>query len=240
MHKNSKDFITACLQGAKYASPIFLAYLPLGFAFGVLAVKNGISIYYTIMMSIFIFAGSGQFITAAMVGTQSPIFSILLTNFLINLRYFIMVSSLLPFVKSLTYFQKILFASQITDETFAIHYAHLRKKYTEFTFHDTCQIFSVNIVSHLGWILGSALGAISGELLTDIKPYGIDFALPAMFIALLLPLCLERMQCIVAILSAVLLLLFVSLGFGNYSLILSALLSSFFAAYVEIKKENTN
>ncbi len=233
----SNNTIKAYIKGASLASPIFLAYLPLGFAFGVLAVKSSIPAHYAILMSITIFAGSGQFITAAMIGTNSPFMSILLANFLINLRYFLMVSSLLPFLKSFSYVQKMLFASHITDETYAVHYANWRKKYTEFTHDDKCEGYMINIVSHLGWISGTVLGVISGELLTDIKPYGIDFALPAMFIALLVPLCLERLQFIVAILSAVLLLVFIMLGFSNYSLILASVLSAAFAAYIEIKNE---
>ncbi len=238
MQKFTKDFFIACLQGAKYAFPIFLAYLPLGFAFGVLAVKSGIPFYYATMMSLLIFAGSGQFITAAMVGTQSSFLSILLANFLISLRYFLMVSALLPFIKSFTFLQKILFSSHVTDETFAVHYTQLRNKYSEFTYYEKSQIFSINLVSHMGWILGTALGALSGELLADIKPFGIDFALPAMFIALLVPLCLERMQLIVAISSAILLLIFTMLGFAKYSLILAAVFSASYAAFVETKKEN--
>ncbi len=234
----TKEFTKANLQGFKHALPIFLAYQPLGFAFGVLAVKSGIPVFYAISMSVLIFAGAGQFITAAMVGTHAPFFSIIIANLLINLRYFLMVAALLPFVKSFTFLQKILFSMEITDEIFAVHYAKLRTRYQEFTFFDKVEAFSINIYSHLGWIIGTALGSLSGELLTDIKPYGIDFALPAMFIALLVPLCLERLQLIVALISAILLLVFIMLGFSNYSLILASILAAAFGAYVEIKKEN--
>ncbi len=232
-------FTNEIIEGAKRAFPIVLGYLPLGFAFGVLAVKSGIPAYLTVIMSVLVYAGSGQFIAASMVGMSAPILSIIIANFLINLRYCLMVSSLLDYIKPLSFFKKILFASQITDESFAVHYINFKEaEKEESSINNTEKVlFATNIVAHMGWIGGSLLGAISGGFVADIKPFGLDYALPAMFIALLVPLCFERLQLFVALLSAFLLLVLVELGFGRYALILTAILGASIGAYLEIRKE---
>lgn len=237
LNNPQRSYFVSILQGMQLASPIVLGYLPLGFAFGVLAVQNGIPFFFTILMSISIFAGSGQFIAASMVGMGAPIFSILIANILVNLRYFLMVSSLLKYIRPLSFFKKILFSAEITDEIFAVHYSSSQKQEGEHTPYDTARIFAINITGHLGWIFGTLLGALSGERMTDIKPFGLDYALPAMFIALLVPLCFVRLHFIVAILSTFLFLLAIFLDAGKYSLILASIIAASFGAYVEMKKE---
>ena len=51
--------------------PIWLGYLPLGFAGGVLSQKVGLTPFEVGLMSLLVFAGSGQFIALAMMGSGS-------------------------------------------------------------------------------------------------------------------------------------------------------------------------
>ena len=82
------------LEGIKAAWPICLGYLPLGFAFGVLAQKAGLDLLDIALMSILVYAGSSQFIAVAMIsGAAAPV-SIILTTFVVNLRHLLMSSSL--------------------------------------------------------------------------------------------------------------------------------------------------
>ncbi len=246
-NKSSKS--SEIFEGIKRGLPIVLGYLPLGFAFGVLAVKSGIPPLIVVMMSVLIYAGSGQFIAASMVGMNAPIITIAIANFLINLRYCLMVSSLLEYIKSLSFIKKIFFAAQITDESFAVHYVNFKEEEKQKskqvldnpqTINSPKVLFSTNITAHSGWILGSLLGAISGGFVADVKPFGLDYALPAMFIALLVPLCFERLQLLVALFSAFLLLLFIELDFGKYALILASILGACIGAYLELRKENNS
>ena len=78
----------------KSAWPICLGYLPLGFACGVLAQKVGLTVEQTGIMSLMVFAGSGQFIAAAMIGGGASIASIVITIFIVNLRHLLYSSSL--------------------------------------------------------------------------------------------------------------------------------------------------
>ena len=65
-------------------------------------------------------------------------------------------------------------------------------------------VYAANFTSHSGWVLGTFIGAVAGDFLPDPKLFGLDYALPAMFLALLVPQCKERLYTLAAVLSALL------------------------------------
>ena len=81
-------------QGAAAAWPVCLGYLPLGLAMGVLAQQAGIPAWLTGLMSIFLFAGSAQFIGVAMIDAGASMAAIVTTTFVVNLRHALMGSAL--------------------------------------------------------------------------------------------------------------------------------------------------
>ena len=82
----------------KAVLPICIGYIPLGFACGVLAQKVGVSVWETAMMSVLVFAGSGQFIALSMIGGGASISSIVLTTFIVNLRHTLYSSTLTAYL----------------------------------------------------------------------------------------------------------------------------------------------
>ena len=72
------------------------------------------------------------------------------------------------------------FCYELTDETFAVHSLRFARGETQ-----PGTAMAINLVCQLTWIAGSALGAAAGGLITDVKPFALDYALPAMFIGLL-------------------------------------------------------
>ncbi|HWI54179.1 MAG TPA: AzlC family ABC transporter permease [Desulfobacteria bacterium] len=186
-------------EGAKKAVPIMLGYTPLGIAFGVVAREQGLTVLQTTLMSLTAFTGSGQFLAVGMLGAGAGISAILLTNFLINLRYLLFSASMAPFVKRVPAIIQSVLAFGITDETFAVNMNEFNRQETDYRF-----ILGVNMFSHLSWIANSALGAALGNFIPDIDRYGINFALTAMFIALLILQVKNKKALYVALISAVL------------------------------------
>lgn len=90
---SDSDFIV----GFKASLPICIGYIPLGIACGILSQKAGLSPFEIGILSLFVFAGSGQFITASMLIANASMFSIILTTFIVNLRHILMSSTLAPF-----------------------------------------------------------------------------------------------------------------------------------------------
>lgn len=186
-------------RGARKAVPIMLGYAPLGIAFGVIAREKGLSVLQTALMSLTAFTGSGQFIAAGMLGAGASVYAILMTNFLVNMRYLLFSASMAPFVKKMPSAIQAVLAFGITDETFAVNMSEFDKSKPDQSF-----MLGVNVFSHLSWIVNSAIGAAVGELIPDINRFGVSFALPAMFIALLVLQVKDRRTLYVALISGVL------------------------------------
>lgn len=219
--------------GLKLGLPIMLGYLPLGFAFGVLAVKSGISAFWATMLSVFVFAGAGQFIAASMLGAGASILSIGAANFLVNLRHVLMSAALVTPWKHIPFSWKMFLSFFQTDEIFAANISHY-KSGSEVTI---CQILTLALVAQSGWIVGTFLGAVSGGLITNVEVWGLDFALPAMFTALLVPMLVDKLQIIVCLAGAVFSLCFMQLGFDRWSIILATLISATVGLYLSLQQE---
>jgi 4-azaleucine resistance transporter AzlC len=108
-------------QGINDSIPIILGYLPLGLAFGVLANEVGMSIIQATMMSVLCFTGAGQYIAIGVMQAGGAVFTIILANVLVNLRYLLFSTSLVPYLKERvpTAIGSVL-SYGLTDETYAV------------------------------------------------------------------------------------------------------------------------
>ena len=166
-------------RGAAAAWPICLGYVPIGLAFGVLAQKAGLSPLQIGLMSVFVFAGSSQFIAVSMLAAGASIVSIVATTFVVNLRHFLMSSALAVFLKNADRKKLSLFAYGVTDESFAVNLAKFRDSQW-----DLNSALVTNHTANLTWIVTTMLGGIGGQFI-PAHAFGIDYALIAMFICLL-------------------------------------------------------
>ncbi|MBQ8920413.1 MAG: AzlC family ABC transporter permease [Acidaminococcaceae bacterium] len=103
------------------AMPIYIGYLFLGLACGILGQQAHIAPIEAFIMSILAYSGSGQFICIAMMLDQASLFSILVTNFMVSLRYMFFSTAMYPHIKNCSLPYSILFGQNITDETFAVN-----------------------------------------------------------------------------------------------------------------------
>lgn len=219
----NEDFKKQALIGTVRAVPIILGYLPIGLAFGVLASTAGLSTTATAAMSVFVFAGSSQLISVGLIGAGVGIASITATVFLVNLRHMLMSAYLAPHLRKLKTWQLILFSYEITDESFAIHSTYIR----EHGVPPITELFALNISAHLAWVLGSILGVwLGSSIALDIAAFGIDFALPAMFIALLVMQIENYRHFAIAAFAALLGLLFYLAGMKQLYIILATVIAA--------------
>lgn len=211
------------LTGAVRAVPIILGYLPIGLAFGVLASTAGLGIPATLAMSLFVFAGSSQFIAVGLIGAGAGIAAITITVFLVNLRHMLMSAYLAPHLRQLKTWQLTLFSYEITDESFAIHSAFFR----QYGVPPAKELFALNMSAHLAWITGSVIGAwVGSSVIFDTAAFGVDYALPAMFIALLI-MQIENLRHIgIAVFAAALGLAFYLAGMTQLYIILATVIAA--------------
>ncbi len=202
--------------------PVVLGYFPIGFAFGILAANAGMSILEVSLMSLLVYAGSAQLIAVGLLENQAGLLTLTITTFLVNLRHLLMSAALAPYLGHLGRLQQAFFAYELTDEVFAVHSIDFENE----KLPPQKRIFVTNTTAHLSWISSSVLGAYTGSILTNLEAWGLDYALPAMFISLLVLQIKTRKHVTVAVISLLLsTLLFRGFG-GHWHIIVATLIGA--------------
>jgi len=222
-------------SGVYQALPIVLGYIPVGFAYGVLAQKSGLGLFNTVAMSVIVFAGSAQLIGAGLFGAAASPFTLILTTFVVNLRHLLMSAALAPKLRGWKKWQIAFFGYELTDETFALHTMRMARRTPK-----KSQTFAVNITAQSSWVFGSLIGYLAGGQITDVRPVGLDFALPAMFIALLVPQVVQPVYLMMAILSGGLSVALYLLGFSQSHVIIATMVAATIGVGVEQWMKNSS
>ena len=178
MRKNTgKEFAL----GARAALPVVLSFVPVGIAYGLMAVAAGFAPAETVFMSLAVYAGASQMMCTGMFAQGAGIAAIILATFVLNLRHLIMSTCVINRIKKEKMGRKLLCAFGITDETFAI-FTTAEEERANIPF-----FLGLAIVSYLSWVSGSAIGAFASDFLPDVLTASFGVAMYAMFVGLIVP-----------------------------------------------------
>ena len=170
------------MQGVKDCIPTIFGYLSIGFACGILSKSCGLTFGEAIGMSVFVYAGSAQFIASSMILSNASVASIILTIFFVNFRHLFMSAALAPYFRKNSFFKNLSIGALLTDETFLVAATEgLNKKKIHYSW-----MMGLNTIAYINWIVATGIGVILGSIIPDYKVFGLDFALTAMFIGLLI------------------------------------------------------
>ena len=147
-------------------------YLVLGAGFGILMASNGFSFIHSVLMSVFIYAGSLQYLGISLLSSGASIISIALSSFLVNARHLLYGISMFSKYKN-TGKRKPYLIFSLTDETYSLVSNKTNKDY----------YFIVSILDHSYWVLGTILGSLISNIFT-FNTEGLDFVLTALFIVM--------------------------------------------------------
>lgn len=225
-HHEGRSFV----RGIRLGLPIVLGYLPVGFAFGVLAVQAGLTPVAAGLMSLLVYAGSAQLIAAGLLLSGSSAAGIIMTTFIVNLRHLLMSAAVAPYLKTWSKPLQAWFSFELTDEAFAANMGRFAAQADPAAI-DRAETLGLNAIAHLAWIAGGILGACFDSAIGDVKPLGLDFALPAMFIALLLPHIAVPRKLLALCAGGSFSLVFNLIGAGQWSVMLATLLAASLAAF---------
>ncbi len=159
---------------------VFAGYIVLGIGFGVMLRVNGFGVIWAFFMGVFMYAGAMQYAAVGLLASGASVASTAIATVLINIRHIFYGISLLQKYKGLG-IQKLYMIFALTDETYAL----VSGKNTPETVSRKQYYFLVSLFDHCYWILGCCLGAIIGGML-KINFEGIDFALTALFVTILI------------------------------------------------------
>jgi 4-azaleucine resistance transporter AzlC len=216
------------LHGLTKALPIVIGYIPIGFAYGVLARQAGLSTLNTLLMSVIVYAGSSQLIAVSLFASAVPGLTIILTTFVVNLRHMLFSAALSPYLKGWKRPELAIFSYELTDESFAVYSASFSEKVPP-----KLELITINMTAQVAWILGSVLGVFTGQLISDVKPIALDYTLPAMFIALLVMQMNGKKEIIVAAVSGVFCIGLILLGVSHWSVIIATVTGATIGLLIE-------
>ena len=196
----------------------------MGIGYAAIALKAGMTPLETISMSFLVYAGAGQIIAASMVLSGATAMAIILTNFVVNLRYFVMSTCVLNQVEDSNVGLNILAAHVTVDESFAM-----------FSLSEDSSIWvylGIAITAWLSWCLGAGIGVVLLDILPVIVTNSFNISLYALFVAILTPAVKENKQ--IALLVLITAVLNVVLGqfLGNWSLIVATLIGAAIGMYI--------
>jgi predicted branched-subunit amino acid permease len=179
--------------GAKLIAPITVAALAFGVSFGLLARAAHMGVVAPIVMSATTFAGSAQFAVASILDNGGSVAAAIVAAVLLNARYApIGITVAAGFESPLPL--RILQAQLIVDESWAVSTRGRR--------FDVRVLVGAGVLLFVGWVGGTALGVLAGDLLGDPKRAGLDAAFPALFLAILAPWLSTRRALAAAALAA--------------------------------------
>ena len=168
-------------KGLRDGVPIGLGYLSVSFAFGMMAVGAGMTVWQAVLMSATNVTSAGQFAGLELIQTGGPMLELALTQLVINLRYALMSLSLSQKLDgSMTTLHRMLFAFCNTDEVFAVASGQsglVGRRY----------LYGLIAAPLLGWTLGTLLGAAAGTWLPEVLRQALGVAIYGMFIAIVMP-----------------------------------------------------
>ena len=158
--------------------PVLMGYLSIGIVFGWMLSAAGFHPIWSAIMSLTIYAGSGQYLGVQLLAGAAPLADAAFLTLILNFRHLVYGLSMLEKFQGMGW-RKLYMIFSLTDETYALLAGvETPEGVDEKTFY-----FSIAVLDHLYWILGSIIGAVAGALIT-INTEGIDFAMTALFLVI--------------------------------------------------------
>jgi 4-azaleucine resistance transporter AzlC len=158
--------------------PVMAGYVFLGFGFGILLYQSGYGVLWAFAMSLFIYAGSMQYLAVSLLTGSAGLLTAALTTVVVNARHLFYGISMVDTYKGAGR-KKPYMIFALTDETYSL--VSRNQTPEGISRHGYC--FLVSLFDHIYWVAGTVLGSLTGTLL-PINYEGIEFALTALFVTI--------------------------------------------------------
>ena len=169
---------TALRAAFRDTVPVMTGYLFLGFGFGILLHQRGYGVAWSAAMSLFIYAGSMQYMTVSLLTGGAGLLTAALTTLVVNARHLFYGISMVDAYKG-TGRKKPYLIFALTDETYSL--VSRQQAPDGVSYHSYC--FLVSLLDQIYWVTGSILGSLAGSLI-PINYEGIEFVLTALFVTI--------------------------------------------------------
>lgn len=178
LEEKPSGYVKAFKAAFPFTIPVLTGYLFIGIAFGVMIQEKGYNFLWAALMSILIYAGSGQYLAVNFFTPGISLFQVMFLTLMVNIRHVFYGLSLLERFENMGK-KRLYMIFSLTDETYSLYFiTNVPKGVDESKF-----LFAIALLDQLYWIAGSVIGAVAGALL-PFSGEGIDFAMTALFLVI--------------------------------------------------------
>ena len=163
-----------------YTIPICIGFLFLGISYGFFMHSKGFSFLYPVLMSLFIFAGSMEFVTVNLLLTAFNPLSAFLLALMVNARHLFYGLSMLEPFKIMGKLKPYMIFS-LSDETYSLECSAKPPEGVERKYF----LFFIALLDQSYWVIGTLAGVLAGNIF-PLDSTGIDFAMTALFLVIFL------------------------------------------------------
>jgi len=161
-----------------YTIPVLTGYLFIGIAFGVMYAEKGYSFLWAILMSLLVYAGSGQYLGVNFFVPGVSFLQVIFLTLMVNVRHIFYGISLLEKFNNMDK-KRWYMIFGLTDETYSLLCTtNVPEDVDEEKF-----LFAISLMNQCYWVIGSALGGIAGNFI-PFNSEGIEFAMTALFVVI--------------------------------------------------------
>ena len=172
---------TSFVAGLRDGIPICLGYIAVSFTFGIMAKQANLSVWEAVLISASNLTSAGQFAGLSLITSCASYLEMAVTQFIINLRYCLMSCALSQKLDTRSpFFHRFFIAYGVTDEVFGVSVSRAGKLNPFYS-------YGVIALAAPGWVLGTFLGIVSGNILPARIVSALSVALYGMFIAIIIP-----------------------------------------------------
>lgn len=173
--------------------PILVGYLVIGFGFGMLLRQAGYGLLWALAMSLFIYAGSMQYVGISLINAPATLLTTIMTTLMVNARHLFYSISMIKKYQSAGKFKPYLIFG-LTDETYALIASDKSNSHKFY--------FVLSLLNHSYWIMGTVLGSLFAKVL-PFNVLGLEFSMSALFIAAFVDQWLDKTHRIPAVIGLV-------------------------------------
>jgi 4-azaleucine resistance transporter AzlC len=187
------------MAGAQAVSPVLLGVVPFAMISCAAAVGVGLPQTESMLMSLILYAGASQLAAVKLMGEHAPVWVIVLTGLLINLRFVMYSASIAPHLRHVGPLQRLAMTWILSDQAYAVSVARFQDNPPR---NEAMFYFGAAVAMWSTWQVGSLAGILLGAEIP--ASWGLDFAIPLTFTALVVPVLRDRLAGGVAVLAGVL------------------------------------
>lgn len=188
----------SALAGAKEVAPILIGIVPFGLVAGAAVVHAGFGLAEAVGMSLLVNAGASQIAATTLFDDGAPLWVALATALIVNARMFIYSTSIAPVLSSASGRLRPLLGHMLVDQNYA-------SVMTKGRFRDDIDIVPYYVGAWLAlagvWQVSSIAGALVGPFVP--ASWGLDFAVPLVFLAMLAPALKDNRSIEVALVTGI-------------------------------------